>query len=74
MRTLLASVLVALALAAGCARSCPPAAAPARPFSMRTYYMALLYRGPAWTAEVRAALFLAVKYLPKNRHEDCVLS
>jgi uncharacterized protein YciI len=50
MRSLVAFTLALAALVAGCAHSCPPGPA-ARPFAMRTYYMALLYRGPAWTAE-----------------------
>ena len=54
MRTwfLLAAVLATLL--AGCAQRCPPPPAPAAPakaFAMRTYYVAFLRRGPAWTAE-----------------------
>jgi uncharacterized protein YciI len=40
--------LVAVLLAA-CAAA--PARPPAKPFAMRTYYMAILRRGPSWTAE-----------------------
>ncbi|WP_257446679.1 YciI family protein [Archangium lipolyticum] len=64
MRTLL-SVPVLLAVATGCATTqgatspavesapaaAPAAKAPAKEFSMRTYYMGLLRRGPAWTKE-----------------------
>ncbi|MCP3142667.1 YciI family protein [Pyxidicoccus xibeiensis] len=64
MRTLL-SVPVLFAVATGCATTqganppaaepapaaAPAAKAPAKEFSMRTYYMALLRRGPAWTKE-----------------------
>jgi uncharacterized protein YciI len=47
------SVLGMTACAQTQTNQCPevlPAASP-RPFSMRTYYMAFLRRGPAWTAE-----------------------
>jgi uncharacterized protein YciI len=48
MRAVVLAAIVTLALAA-CAHggACPPA----KPFAMRIYYMAFLYRGPAWTAE-----------------------
>lgn len=50
------SLLVAAVVTAGaCARppaAPPPAAAPAaKPFEMRSYFLALLRRGPAWTRE-----------------------
>jgi uncharacterized protein YciI len=61
MRTLL-SLPVLLVLATGCATTSKTEAAPAteaprataapeKKFSMRTYYMAFLRRGPAWTKE-----------------------
>lgn len=54
MRTVLCVPLV-LALATGCATTpkpeAPAAPAPEKKFSMRTYYMAFLRRGPAWTKE-----------------------
>ncbi|HWM88632.1 MAG TPA: YciI family protein [Kofleriaceae bacterium] len=63
-RLRIALILASLGCTAGaCARSCPPPAQPApaersataatakRAFSMRPYYLALLRRGPKWTAE-----------------------
>jgi uncharacterized protein len=61
MRTVL-SLPVLLALATGCATTSKTEAAPSaeapratvapeKKFSMRTYYMAFLRRGPAWTKE-----------------------
>jgi uncharacterized protein YciI len=47
MKLLVALTLALAALAGGCAHASPPP----RPFAMRTYYVALLYRGPAWSAE-----------------------
>ena len=42
-----ALILAALVTLGACAHGAPPA----KPFAMRTYYMALLYRGPSWTAD-----------------------
>ncbi|NMO18902.1 hypothetical protein HPC49_15090 [Pyxidicoccus fallax] len=53
MRTVLRLSLL-LTLATGCATTQGAASAPPEPekkFSMRTYYMAFLRRGPAWTKE-----------------------
>jgi uncharacterized protein YciI len=51
--TLLASVLVACltGCATGKAAQTEAASAPPKEFKMRTYYMAFLKRGPAWSAE-----------------------
>ena len=48
-RAILAALLACVSLV-GCAHTCPPLPE-SRPFAMRTYYVGLLYRGPAWTAE-----------------------